>query len=372
MTTRLPRILAIDDTPANLMTLCGMLDGEFSLQFATSGPSGIALALGTLPDLILLDVMMPEVDGYETLRRLAAQPTLKDIPVIFVTALNDFDSEAAGLALGAADYITKPINVIIARQRIRNLVEREQLRKQVELQRDRLAQEVARRIKSEDQARQLAFHDSLTGLPNRRMLQDRLSQALAASKRSGLYAALLFLDLDNFKPLNDAHGHEVGDLLLVEVARRLSACVREVDTVARFGGDEFVLMLNELHTEQALSVEQARGVAEKIRDSVAAPYQLTVTQPGRMAATVTHHCSASLGVVVFNCQASQTDILRWADAAMYQAKEGGRNRVQFYASAQEQTAPRPVNHPGDASKLQQTPDRDPEQAPVEHGIGAMR
>ena len=134
----LPKILAIDDTPANLLTLGAALEGEFDLQFATSGPSGIELALQNPPDLILLDVMMPEVDGFETFRRLSAHATLQHVPVIFITALNNFDSEVKGLSLGAADYITKPINVAIARQRIRNLLERESLRKEVHLQAESL------------------------------------------------------------------------------------------------------------------------------------------------------------------------------------------------------------------------------------------
>ena len=572
MTAPRARILAIDDTPANLMTLGAALVDAFELQFATSGPMGIALALENPPDLILLDVMMPDVDGYETFTRLAAQPTLEDIPVIFVTALNDFDSEVTGLSLGAADFITKPINVITARHRIHNLIEREGLRKQLELQRDQLAQEIAQRIQSDDQLRklsvaveqsavsvvitdldarieyvnlrfaevtgysreealgqnprmlqsgqtssatypemwqalrsghvwkgelinkrkngeayweesqiapvkdatgvvthyvavktditarkrveeklvlaanvfthsregitiadangviidvnnsfsritgysreealgqnprilksgkhdqafytamwdslrdeshwsgeiwnrrksgevfaemltisvvrdehgkpreyvalfsdiserkamegyvhQLAFYDALTGLPNRRLLNDRLSQAMAASKRSALYGALMFLDLDNFKSLNDTHGHSVGDLLLIEVARRLNACLRDMDTVARFGGDEFVVMLSELSDNHAQSIEQARGVAEKIRSSLATPYLLAVTHDDKTHATIEHHCSASIGLVVFsNHQTSPHDVLKQADAAMYRAKAAGRNAV---------------------------------------------
>ena len=117
----------------------------------------------------------------------------------------------------------------------------------------------------EDQIRQLAFLDPLTRLPNRRMLDDRLSQAIAASKRSGRYAAVMALDLDNFKRINDAHGHAVGDLLLIEVARRITSCVREVDTVARIGGDEFVAMLCELDTDKTQSAWQAKRIAEKVR-----------------------------------------------------------------------------------------------------------
>jgi diguanylate cyclase (GGDEF)-like protein len=324
------RILAIDDVPSNLMTLGSVLEGEFELQFASSGPAGIALALKNPPHLILLDVMMPEVDGYETYRRLRALPTLHNIPVIFVTALNDVNSEVLGLSLGAADYITKPINVGIARHRIRNLLEREHLREALALQRDQLQAEIVRRTTSEEQVRQLAFHDALTGLPNRRMLGDRLGQAMAVSKRSGLHAALIYLDLDNFKPLNDAHGHDVGDLLLLEVARRLTACVREMDTVVRLGGDEFVVMLSELALDQRDPTEQAAGVAEKIRASLAAPYRLSLSTPGQTDRMIEHQCTASIGVALFIGQAtSQSEVLKSADAAMYRAKAAGRNSIRF-------------------------------------------
>ena len=139
MNTPRARILAIDDTPANLMMLGSALEAEFDVQFATAGAIGIALALRNPPDLILLDVMMPEMDGFEVCRRLKVHPLLQHIPVIFLTALNDSASESAGLALGAADYITKPINVETAQRRISNLLEREHLRKEVEGHRDHLA-----------------------------------------------------------------------------------------------------------------------------------------------------------------------------------------------------------------------------------------
>jgi diguanylate cyclase (GGDEF)-like protein/PAS domain S-box-containing protein len=181
------------------------------------------------------------------------------------------------------------------------------------------------------QLEHIAHFDALTNLPNRRMLEDRLNQAMATSKRNGLYGALMFLDLDNFKPLNDTHGHGVGDLLLVEIARRLSACVREVDTVARSGGDEFVVVLSELDADKVKSGELAAGVAEKIRLSLAAPYWLTVVAPGLNTTTIEHHCSASIGVALFtNHETSQPDVMKWADAAMYQAKAAGRNVVRFY------------------------------------------
>ena len=183
---------------------------------------------------------------------------------------------------------------------------------------------------SESRIRHLAFYDTLTQLANRRLLTDRLGQAMVASKRSGRYGAVIFLDLDNFKPLNDSHGHVVGDLLLTEVANRLRKCMRETDTAARFGGDEFVVMLSELDVDQAKSVSQAITVAEKIRTTLSEPYLLINASNGADV-TVEHHCTASIGVTLFSKHnASQNDILKQADASMYQAKEDGRNRVCFF------------------------------------------
>lgn len=182
----------------------------------------------------------------------------------------------------------------------------------------------------EEKIQQLAFYDPLTNLPNRRLLNDRLSQIMAASRRSGLYGALMFLDLDNFKPLNDTHGHNIGDLLLIEVAARLKNCVRGMDSVARFGGDEFVVLLSELDSNQNESNVQARHLAEKILTALSEAYHLSVDSEGETV-TVIHHCTVSIGVEVFiDHQASQDDILKWADRAMYQAKDAGRNQIRFY------------------------------------------
>jgi diguanylate cyclase (GGDEF)-like protein/PAS domain S-box-containing protein len=194
-------------------------------------------------------------------------------------------------------------------------------------------EDITERKQIEDQVRQLAFYDPLTKLPNRRLLNDRLSQAMFASKRRGYYGALMFLDLDNFKPLNDTHGHVVGDLLLIEAANRLNNCVRKVDTVARFGGDEFVVMLSELDADKAGAASRTEIVAERIRAALAMSYELKIQQEGQAETTVEHHCTASIGVALFGKhEASQDDILKWADAAMYQAKDAGRNLIRFYDS----------------------------------------
>jgi len=186
---------------------------------------------------------------------------------------------------------------------------------------------------AESRIRDLAFYDALTHLPNRRLLNDRLGQTIAASKRSGCYAAVMFLDLDNFKPLNDAYGHAVGDLLLVEVANRLKSCVRQMDTVARFGGDEFVVVLSELDENKSESILQTGNIAEKIRNIVAEPYTLTFQQEAGTGKTVTHRCTTSIGVIVFiGDEATPDDLIKLADKAMYQAKDTGRNSIRFIDS----------------------------------------
>jgi diguanylate cyclase (GGDEF)-like protein/PAS domain S-box-containing protein len=193
-----------------------------------------------------------------------------------------------------------------------------------------ITREITQRKQLEDQVRQLAFFDPLTQLPNRRLLTDRLAIGLASSLRTGHHGALMFLDLDNFKTLNDVHGHAMGDLLLIEVAARLKACVRAVDTVSRFGGDEFVVLLGELETDHGHSLAQARAIAEKIRVSLSLPYQLTAATEGPSSPVIEHRCTASIGVKVFaHGTASQDEILKGADAAMYRAKDGGRNTIRF-------------------------------------------
>jgi diguanylate cyclase (GGDEF)-like protein len=181
-----------------------------------------------------------------------------------------------------------------------------------------------------EQLRNLAFYDTLTLLPNRRLLNDRLAHALTTCKRSDRYGALMFIDLDNFKPLNDKFGHAVGDLLLIEVANRIRRCVREMDTVARFGGDEFVVVLSELSEKREESIAQAKLVAEKIRGVIEEQYNLVYQQPNQAEIYLAHQSSSSIGVVLFQKDDCQEDILKHADTAMYQAKEDGRNRICFF------------------------------------------
>ena len=193
-----------------------------------------------------------------------------------------------------------------------------------------VSNDITERKRAEEQIFNLAFYDSLTQLPNRRMLNDRMGQAMAYSKRSGRFGALIFLDLDNFKPLNDAHGHAVGDLLLCEAGRRIAGCVREVDTVARFGGDEFVVLLHDLDVSKDTAEAKAKVVADKIRLLLAEPFVIPIRHGAEPETLLRHHCTSSLGLVLFvGDEKSAEDLLRWADIAMYQAKSTGRNCIHL-------------------------------------------
>lgn len=198
-----------------------------------------------------------------------------------------------------------------------------------------ISREITERKQMQEHVCQLAFYDPLTALPNRHLFNERLSQAMAISKRKGSYGALMFLDLDNFKPINDTHGHTAGDLLLVEVAKRLKGCVRETDTIARFGGDEFIVVLSELNTDQAQSAKQAQAVAEKIRNSLAETYRLSINYDGKVSTYIEHSCTVSIGIALFRGQEMSLDeLLKRADSSMYKAKENGRNAIKFYNSTE--------------------------------------
>jgi diguanylate cyclase (GGDEF)-like protein/PAS domain S-box-containing protein len=187
----------------------------------------------------------------------------------------------------------------------------------------------ARKV-AEEQVRSLAYFDPLTRLPNRRLLMDRLGHALVAAQRSREYGALMILDLDHFKALNDTRGHDIGDLLLIEVAQRMQAGVRQEDTVARLGGDEYVVVLEGLGTNEAAAAQQAEAVAEKVRAALADPYRLVGLEQE-------HHSAASIGLTLFGgdiaAGQSADSILKQADVALYQAKDAGRNAVRFFNPA---------------------------------------
>lgn len=191
--------------------------------------------------------------------------------------------------------------------------------------------DITERLQAEASVHKLAFYDPLTDLPNRRMLHDSLEEILARAKRIRAHGCVMFLDLDNFKTINDTQGHDVGDKLLIEVTKRLRMCIREVDVLGRLGGDEFVVLLEGLNADLDSAAIQAETIAEKIRSVLAKPYCFVNTTPFQIGTLGTHYCSASIGVTFFNNElVSVTELLKRADLAMYQAKKSGRNAIRFF------------------------------------------
>ena len=194
-----------------------------------------------------------------------------------------------------------------------------------------VCRDITERKNAEEQIRNLAFYDPLTQLPNRRLLMDRLQMMIATSIRNNCYAAVLFIDLDHFKVLNDTQGHDMGDQLLIAVATRLRGCLREEDTVARLGGDEFVAVIGLLTSNQTNAVSRAEDVAEKIRHTLCEPYILDSELESGAVQVKSYHSTPSIGISLFRADSNnKNEILKQADMAMYQSKSAGRNAIHFF------------------------------------------
>jgi len=233
MQTEKPRILIVDDEVFNLQFLTELLIIDYQISSAKDGTKALKLADSLLPDLIILDVVMPGMDGYEVITALKANRKTRHIPVIFLTSLDTAVDEEKGLSLGALDYISKPFHPVIVTARVNNIMELVQQRKLLE---------------------RIALLDGLTGIPNRRAYEDRLQSEWQRSCRSGEPFSLAFVDVDFFKQFNDTYGHAAGDMVLKKVAQTLSRILRRSsDFVARYGGEEFAYILPSLSFQNAQS-----------------------------------------------------------------------------------------------------------------------
>lgn len=418
-----PLLLLVDDMPANLHLLAASLKAEYRIKTATNGRSALELAAREdRPNLILLDVMMPGMNGIEVLRRLRSNPETSEIPVIFVSADASEQSQLDTLELGADDYLTKPVVPTILMARVRNVLQRKRVEQQLRLaahvfehsgeailitdrsnciievnaaftsltgysQEDVKGKnpkilacgrttpeeyaamwqgirekgiwkgelwdrrkdggiypklltisvvrnhngavdfyigsfaDITEQKAAEERIRHIAHHDNLTGLPNRLHLSVALEQSLALAKREQTGLALMFIDLDRFKIINDTLGHNIGDLLLIEASRRLQGCVRESDVVARLGGDEFVVLLD----ATGVAMDAAASVAHKILNSLGRPYTIEGN---------TLHSTPSIGISIYPVDGRDAEtLMKHADTAMYHAKELGRNNAQFFTAA---------------------------------------
>lgn len=293
------RILIVDDDPTNIKLLAEVFADCHDVVFATDGARALELAATAQPDVVLLDVMMPGMDGYAVCERLKADRLTAEIPVIFITGRSDIAAETRGFALGAVDYVTKPINPPIVRMRTDN---------QIELKRAR------------DQLRRLATTDGLTGLANRRRFDEVLEVEHARLSRTGGPLSLVMVDVDHFKAYNDSYGHLAGDECLRRIALVLQGSMkRAADIAARFGGEEFVCLMPDTDLAGATTVGETirRGIAE-----LAIPH---------CSSDVADHVTASLGLVTTAADGrprhGPAAVLAAADAELYAAKSTGRNRL---------------------------------------------
>ena len=311
-----PSLLVVDDVPENIHELLEALKGDYRIMVANNGAKALDIVAGASPpDLILLDIMMPEMDGYEICRRIKATPLGNRIPIIFVTVVDAAQDKVKGFTLGAADYITKPFDVDEVRARIRTHLELARLSHFLAKQVD---QRTAMLQVSEEKYRILAHRDPLTGLPNRMLFAEQLAHAIVHAERNSEQFALLILDLDNFATINESLGHSVGDKLLVEVGRRLQALLPDSDAIARVGGDEFNIIL-----ESGLGAPWVDLPAQRMIDALQQPFTLN----GKSV-----YVGGSIGIALYPADGLTAEALQSnADAALHQAKAEGRRTLRFFS-----------------------------------------
>lgn len=295
--TAKPRLLVVDDQPINIQVMHQIFAGEYQVFMATNGPQAIQLCKANPPDLVLLDVVMPQMDGYEVCRQLKTDPSTRDIPVIFVTANTETDQETLGLEVGAVDFITKPVVPAVVKARVRTHVTLKQ---------------------QSDLLRKMAFLDGLLGVFNRRYFDQQLATEMSRAHRNGTALSVLMIDVDFFKKYNDTYGHLAGDDCLRNVAASIRQTLRRPgDVVARYGGEEFACILPETSLADALTL--GRTLEQSVR-----------------ALGIAHSSSDIANVVTVSvgacCKPQETQgapdaLVAQADAQLYHAKHNGRAQV---------------------------------------------
>jgi len=304
------KILVVDDIPVNIQLLQTHLNGAgYETVVARNGEEALKQVANASPDLVLLDVMMPKLDGFETCRILKSDQKTRYIPVIMVTALNEIEDKIKGIGAGADDFITKPFNKLELLARVKSLL-------RIKTLHDALQEKVRLLEQAKERLRELAVTDGLTGLNNYRCFKDYLLQELRRAERHQTEVSLIMVDIDYFKNYNDTHGHLAGDQVLRDIARLMHDNIRNIDFAARYGGEEFAIVLS------GTPHDSARVVAEKLRLLVEKqPYPKQEMQPNG-------NLTVSMGVATFPQDGKTAEkLIECADKRLYRAKSEGRNRV---------------------------------------------
>ncbi len=317
-------VLAIDDDPRNLQLLSSVLaEAGYSVRAANSGARALKMMEREAPDLVLLDITMPEIDGYEVCRRIRSNPALSSVPVLFLSALDDVESKVRGFAVGGVDYVTKPFEPVEVLARVAAQLGLVRMRRELERKNEELQVAAVQLERKNRILEGLSYLDALTGVSNRRHFDEMIDREWRRALRERHPLAVVMIDLDHFKALNDTDGHARGDECLREVAAALSAALRRPgDVVARYGGEEFVVVLPQCDGDRALQT------AERLRAAVEAR---AFPHGGSPRGLVT----ASFGVAseVPSDGSSPGNLVSRADAALYSSKHEGRNRVTLDSSS---------------------------------------
>ncbi len=303
------KILVVDDHPGNIRIVAAMLQQNYKVLAANNGERAIKIAEDIHPDLILLDVMMPELDGFTVCEILKKNPKTNDIPIIFITAKTEIDDIVKGFSIGGCDYISKPFNPEELFARVNTHIE---LKNSKELLK-KYIHELEQKNRKLDI---MSKTDYLTELANRRFMIERLNEEVARTEKTGEKFSMLMCDIDHFKRINDTYGHEIGDLVLKQVTKSIKNMVREYDVVSRWGGEEFLVLL--IDTNIILAAE----VAEKIRAEI--EQNIITINNSIIKVTI------SIGVTEYLNEISISQNINNGDEAMYQSKASGRNRVTEY------------------------------------------
>jgi diguanylate cyclase (GGDEF)-like protein len=317
-------ILVVDDTLENLRLLIKILTEQgFEVRPANSGAAALAAIEAEKPDLVLLDIEMPGMKGFEVCERIKADPDTRDIPVLFLSALDQVFDKVKAFELGGADYITKPFHIEEVLARVNAHLSIRSLVRTLERQNAVLSFEISTRKEYEAQLKKIAITDPLTKINNRRFFFELAEKELDRARRHKLPLAVILFDIDHFKQVNDTHGHLVGDQVLISLAETCKTTLRNIDIFARYGGEEFIVLMPET------DLVEAEIVAQRIRSEIEASNIKSEFLTKNTSLTIT----ISLGVTCFTGESELTVpvLVQRADIALYQSKKQGRNRVTVWS-----------------------------------------
>ncbi|EIJ41192.1 diguanylate cyclase (GGDEF) domain-containing protein [Beggiatoa alba B18LD] len=316
-----PTILIVDDVPANVGVLFDFLsENGFEVLVARNGESALQIVDSAHPHLILLDIMMPGIDGFEICRRIKADEKNREIPIIFMTALTDIVDKVKGFKLGAVDYVTKPFHQEEVLARVSTHLKIHYLQTELQKKNRELQEKEIALQKANKELADLVSQDGLTQIANRRRFDEYLQLQWSQMLRVAYPLTLMMCDVDFFKDYNDAYGHQAGDECLKQIANTLSNCVkRSIDLAARYGGEEFAIILPNTHQEGAMQIAQA------IHQAIA------TLQVQHKKSKISNYITLSIGIstVIPKLGINAEQLIYVADRALYMAKEQGRNQTVF-------------------------------------------